>query len=102
MIDDDGDYFDLFPIFVAQKRAQILQVADVIGDEICVFTEFIDMKEIGDRISTEHFDFLNDLQLSKNRLKSAIEEVKESNSFYGDPTSSYNKVELLNKVVLPF
>ncbi|KAI8150019.1 hypothetical protein BJV82DRAFT_573223 [Fennellomyces sp. T-0311] len=99
VVRNDGDFFDLFPPFVAKKRTQILRVASIIGDEICAFTESIDMKEIGDMDTDEYADFLNDLKLSKGRLKEAIDTLQDANAFHGDPTSSYSRVELLNEKV---
>ncbi|KAI7859323.1 hypothetical protein BDC45DRAFT_497347 [Circinella umbellata] len=92
----DKEYFDYFTPFVAKKRERILRIVDILGDEICLFTEFIDMKNIGDMKSEEYFAFYHDLLLCKNRLKMSLSALDESSTFCGDPTMPYNKVEVLN------
>ncbi|KAG2224456.1 hypothetical protein INT45_010522 [Circinella minor] len=92
----DNEYFDFFAPFVAKKRERILRIVDILGDEICLFTEFIDIKNIGDMKSEEYFAFYHDLLLCKSRLKMSLSTLNESSSFSGDPTKPYNKVEVLN------
>ncbi|KAI9498936.1 hypothetical protein BDB00DRAFT_797415 [Zychaea mexicana] len=95
-ITTDNEFFDLFAPFVPKKRERILRVADILGDEICCFTEFIDMKKIGDLTSDEFIAFYHDLLLCKERLLKALEQLTVKSSFHGDPTKSFNKVDLLN------
>ena len=94
-ITQDGEYVDFFTPFVEYKRSQVLDVVEQFGDELCLFTEFIDMKQIGDMDEKEYQDFVHDLNLCKPVLKSRIENLHfvfdESN-----PVAAFSKMTLLN------
>ncbi|KAI9265070.1 hypothetical protein BDA99DRAFT_507615 [Phascolomyces articulosus] len=92
---DDGEYADYFTPFVESKRSRILDIVEQFGDEICLFTEFIDIKQIGDMEEQEYQDFLHDLYLIKDGLEPRIQNIHFifDDSF---PIASYNKVTFLN------
>ena len=73
-----------------------MRIADILGDEICLFTEFIAMKIIGDMKSETYSAFYHDLLLCKNLIKMSLSTITDKSSFCGDPTTPYNKVEILN------
>ncbi|KAI8150067.1 hypothetical protein BJV82DRAFT_707817, partial [Fennellomyces sp. T-0311] len=41
VVSESNEYFDLFASFVSTKRRQILELAQIFGDEICALIEFI-------------------------------------------------------------
>ncbi|KAI7859326.1 hypothetical protein BDC45DRAFT_602155 [Circinella umbellata] len=94
-IRENGEYVDFFTPFVEYKRSQVLNIVEQFGDEICLFTEFIDIKEIGDMDEEGYQDFVHDLNLCKDSLKSRIENLHfifdKSN-----PIEPFNKMTLLN------
>ena len=92
----DNEYFDYFEPFVAKKRERILRIIDILGDEIWLFTGFIDVKDIGDMKSEEYFAFYHDLLLCKNPLKKNLSGIEDGSPFYGDRTKPHSKVEILN------
>ncbi|KAG2224457.1 hypothetical protein INT45_010523 [Circinella minor] len=95
-ITSDNEFFDYFAPFVPRKREKILRVVDIFGDEICLFTESIDMKMIGDMSSNDYVAFYQDLVLCKDSLKKRLGDITETSRFKGDPCQPYNKFELLN------
>ncbi|KAG2224458.1 hypothetical protein INT45_010524 [Circinella minor] len=93
--EEEGEYADFFTPFVEYKRSQVLNIVEQFGDEICLFTEFIDMKEIGDMDEEEYQNFVYDLNLCKDSLKSRIENLRFIFD-KSDPIKPFNKMTLLN------
>ncbi|KAI9265072.1 hypothetical protein BDA99DRAFT_41784 [Phascolomyces articulosus] len=94
----DDEYFDYFTCFIPKKRTRVLRITRIFGDEICLFTEFIDFKAIGDMKHDEFIAFYHDLLLCKDRLKECLAKVREDvkKVFQGDPTEPYKRVDVLN------
>lgn len=92
---DDGEYFDLFVPFVKAKRQRLISLVEEFGDEISLFTEFIDFKKIADMKGSDYQSFVKDLSLSKEQLVEHIamvpKDFKKTN-----PAAPHNKHTLLN------
>ena len=95
-ITKDNEFFDYFAPFVSKKRAKILRIVDIFGDKICLLTEFIDIKKIGDMTSNDYTAFYQDLVLCKDGLKKRLGDITVTSRFNDDPSQPYDKVELLN------
>lgn len=92
---DDGEYFDLFVPFVKAKRERLISLVQDFGDELALFTEFIDYKKIADMKDSEYQTFVDDLSLCRESLTERMAMVpkhfKNTN-----PESPFKKHTLLN------
>ena len=89
------EYFDLFAPFVPIKREQMLEIARKFGDEICAFTEFIDMNKIANLPREEYHTFLKELSVVKKKMEerlAALKHVFDEN----DPIPPYEMMTPLN------
>ncbi|KAI8150068.1 hypothetical protein BJV82DRAFT_677601 [Fennellomyces sp. T-0311] len=94
MISEDKEYFDLFPVFVQTKRFQMLEVARVFGDEICAFTEFIDMHRVANLAKEGFHLLLKELSLVKDQLEDSIKMLQPL--FENDPVHPYETMVILD------
>ncbi|KAI9313057.1 hypothetical protein BX666DRAFT_2030450 [Dichotomocladium elegans] len=91
----DRTYFDMFVPFVARKRSKVLKTVSLFGDEICLFTEFIDFKKIGDMKQTEYDNFIHDLLLCREDIDSRIKQVPRGYE-ESSPVKPFKRMTLLN------